>query len=74
MKKLISWTTNLNLRNVAVTMVPSVNYEKTAGTYEINTSNDILNTVFIYKKRMVTDKFINRNYDEESFEKIMKVF
>lgn len=74
MNKLISWKTYLNLRNVAVTMVPSANEEKTAGVYEINTSGDIVNTVFVYKKRLVADKFINISYDEKSFEKIMKAF
>ncbi|MEP7229048.1 MAG: hypothetical protein ABI691_02270 [Ginsengibacter sp.] len=73
-KKLISWATNLNLRNVAVIIVPSVNDEKTADAYEINTSGDIVNTVFVYKKRVVADKFINISYDEKSFEKIMKAF
>ncbi len=73
-KKLISWTSQMNIRNVAVTIVPSATDEKTAGAYNINPSPNVFNTVFIYKKRHIADKFINIDYDEASFEKIMKVF
>lgn len=73
-KKLISWTSQMNIRNVAVTIVPSAIDEKTSGAYNINPSPNIANTVFIYKKRKVADKFINIDYSEGSFEKIMKEF
>ena len=43
-------------------------------SYNINPSSAIANTVFIYKKRKVADKFINIDYDVSSFEKIMKEF
>lgn len=73
-KKLISWTSQMNIRNVAVTLVPSATDEKTSIAYKINPSPEIMNTVFVYKKRKVADKFINIDYNEASFEKIMKEF
>ncbi len=73
-KKLISWTTQMNIRNVAVTLVPSATDATTAQAYNINSSLNIYNTVFIYKKRMVTNKFINIDYSQSSFNKIMKEF
>ncbi|MEO8111108.1 MAG: hypothetical protein ABI594_13780 [Ginsengibacter sp.] len=73
-KKLTSWTTQMNIRNVAVTLVPSTTDATTAKVYNINSSPNIINTVFIYKKRKVADKFINIDYTQSSFEKIMKEF
>ena len=73
-KKLVSWASQMNIRNVAVTLVPSAIDEKTAGAYNINPSPNVFNTVFVYKKRKVADKFINIDYDGAFFEKIMKVF
>ncbi len=73
-KKLLSWTSRMNIRNVAVTIVPSAIDKKTAGAYKINPSLNVTNTVFVYKQREVVDKFINIDYDENSFEKIMKEF
>ncbi len=72
LKKLMAWTKQMNIRNVAVTLVPSAIDKTTAAVYEINPSIHVTNTVFVYKKRVVTDKFININYDEGAFEKIMK--
>ncbi|MEP6584298.1 MAG: hypothetical protein ABJA90_08520 [Ginsengibacter sp.] len=71
-KKLISWTSQMNIRNVAVTLVPSSTDKKTAIVYNINPAPDIINTVFIYKKRIVTDKFINIDYNEASLKKITR--
>ncbi|MDQ6763632.1 MAG: hypothetical protein M3015_13515 [Bacteroidota bacterium] len=73
-KKLISWTRQMNIRNLAVTLVPSATDATTAKVYNINSSANISNTVFIYKKRMVTDKMINIDYNQASIEKLMKEF
>ncbi|MEP7252990.1 MAG: hypothetical protein ABI683_11445 [Ginsengibacter sp.] len=73
-QKLTALTTRANIRNVAVTLVPSATDKNTAAAYNINPSPDIFNTVFVYKRRVVTHKFINLDYDQTSFEKLMKVF
>ena len=73
-QKLTALATRANIRNVAVTLVPSATDKNTAAYYEINPSPDIFNTVFIYKKRLVTGKFINMYYNEMSFEKLIKAF
>ncbi len=73
-KKLREWSNKTNLKNVAVLMVPSATDKETAVAYKINSSSKIVNTVFVYKKREVVDKFINIDYSESSFEKIMKEF
>jgi protocatechuate 3,4-dioxygenase beta subunit len=73
-KKLTEWSCQMKLKNVAVVMVPSVMDAETAGSYKINPSAKIINTVFVYKKRQVAEKFINIDFNETSFEKIMKEF
>ena len=73
-QKVTALTTRANIRNVAVTLVPSATDRNTAAIYNINPSPDIFNTVFIYKKRVVTGKFVNMDYNETSFEKLMKAF
>ena len=73
-EKLREWSNQINLKNVAVLMVPSSVDKETAGIYKINPSPEVVNTVFIYKQRKVADKFINIDYNEASFEKIMKEF
>jgi len=50
---------NNNLKNVALTYIPSPTDAETAGLYEINPK--AFNTIFIYKRRKVIDKFINYN-------------
>ncbi len=67
-KRLTAWSRQMKLKNVAVVIVPSATDEETAGAYKINPSPKILNTVFVYKKRLVADKFINIDYNEASFE------
>lgn len=51
-----------------------VSDKKNSRSYNVNPSSTIANTVFSYKKRKVADKFINIDYNEATFEKIMKEF
>ncbi len=61
---LISFAKELNLKNIAVTYVPSPTDSKTAGLNEINPS--LKNTLILYKKRKVFDKFVEFEASENN--------
>ena len=59
-----------SLRQVAVTYVPSPTDPKTSALYRINPDRRVRNTVFVYRKRRVVDKFVNLEADEISLQKL----
>jgi protocatechuate 3,4-dioxygenase beta subunit len=69
-RKLRTWCDEQNLKHVAMLWVPSPIDAATCGKYKINP--EAKNTVFIYKKRTVVDKWVNIEYDNETFEMILK--
>ncbi len=71
-RKLRQWCAEQNLKKVAMTWIPSPVDPETAGLYNINP--EAKNTVFVYKKRKVTDKWVNIEYDDESYNAIINVF
>ncbi len=68
-QKIKEWCDKQNLQKVAVTWVPSPVDPETAGLYEINP--DAMNTVFLYKKRAITAKWVNMDYNNKSLESIL---
>lgn len=67
--KLKKWADEQGLKKVAMTWIPSPADEETAGLYEINPKAK--NTVFVYKKREVTAKWVNIEYDEKTLKEIL---
>jgi hypothetical protein len=59
-------------KNVALLHIPSPDDSKTSGLYRINPNKDIKNTVFVYKRRRVTAKFINQTSSPESVATLIK--
>jgi hypothetical protein len=49
------------INNCAVCFIQSVDKDEYIKDFELNTSPSIENTIFIYRKRIVIDKFINYN-------------
>jgi hypothetical protein len=64
-QKLNDFAQKLDLKNVAFTFITSPTDAETAGVYEINPK--VKNTIFAYKKRVITKKFINFDTDSENF-------
>ncbi len=71
-EKLRKWCTEHGLKHVAMLWVPSPVDKETCGLYMINP--DAKNTVFVYKKRTVADKWVNVEYDNETLKTILKEF
>jgi protocatechuate 3,4-dioxygenase beta subunit len=68
-KELEQIGTELNLRNIALTFVPSMtDTESEVNLNKINPS--VENTFIIYRHRTIIDKFIELNPTEENFKKI----
>lgn len=67
--KLKRWADEQELRKVALTWVPSPVDAGTAGRYAINPQAK--NTVFVYKKREVTAKWVNVEYDDKTLKEIL---
>ena len=60
----------LRLEKVAVVYLPSVNDIKSnAAAYNINPT--VANTLFVYKKRKVIEKYINPELNDETLNNIM---
>jgi protocatechuate 3,4-dioxygenase, beta subunit len=68
-RKVKEWCDKQNLKKVAMTWIPSPVDEETAGLYKINP--EAKNTVFVYKKRKVTAKWVNVEYDNDSLKTIL---
>ena len=62
--KLTNFAQNLNLKHIAVTYIPAPDDETTAKLNEINPS--LKNTVIVFKKRRVFDKFENFEANEQN--------
>ncbi len=62
------WLTNkamlYRLLNCAVAFIPAEELEKVENTYKINKDPAIRNTIFIYSKRKIIDKFVNYESDD----------
>lgn len=67
--KLKKWADEQGLKKVAFTWIPSPVDEETAGLYEINPKAK--NTVFVYKKREISAKWVNIEYDEKTLKTIL---
>ena len=52
------------LEKVAVTFIPSPTDTETAGPYHINPEAE--NTIFVYRRRKVIEKFINHNFKSQN--------
>lgn len=61
-----------DLQKVAVTFIPSPSDNHTAGLYEINPDENIKNTIFVFRKRQVTDKKINFIATEASIKELLR--
>jgi len=68
-RKLKLWCEKQQLERVAMTWIPSPVDEKTAGVYSINP--EAKNTIFVYKSRRVTAKWVNVEYDQETLKTIL---
>jgi protocatechuate 3,4-dioxygenase beta subunit len=64
-QKLGDFAQKLNLKNVAFTFINSPTDAETAGVYKINPS--VRNTIFAYKKRIITKKIVNFDTNNENF-------
>jgi protocatechuate 3,4-dioxygenase, beta subunit len=71
-KKLRQWTNDQDLEKVAVTYVPSPVDEETCQVYDINSSPKIINTVFLYHKRTIIDKYINMVFTDKDISVILE--
>jgi protocatechuate 3,4-dioxygenase, beta subunit len=71
-RKLRKWCDEQGLKHVALLWVPSPEDPKTCGLYNINP--EAKNTVFIYKKRKVIDKWVNIEYNDEMLKRILQEF
>jgi len=68
-QKLNAFAQKLDLQNVAFTFINSPTDAETAGVYEINPK--VKNTIFAYKKRVITKKFVNFDTQSESFSALL---
>ena len=66
-----TWCSEQGLEKVAVVWVPSPTDEETSAAYKINPKVD--NTVMVYKKRKVTNKWVNIAYSDRSVIQILDV-
>ena len=73
-KELTVWADQQQLKKVALVYIPSPDDPETAELFEINSSPEVKNTIFVYKKRRVAAKWINSNYDEDSLKTILNQF
>jgi len=71
-EKIREWCRRQSLKNVAVVWVPSPVDAETCGVFQINPAAQ--NTVFVYKKRQVTAKWIDVAYDEAFMQQVLQHF
>jgi protocatechuate 3,4-dioxygenase beta subunit len=70
-RKIKEWCEKQQLEKVAMTWIPSPVDPETAGVYHINP--EAKNTIFVYKNRKVTAKWVNVEYDQKSLKDILSV-
>lgn len=70
--KIKKWCERKGLEKLAMVMVPSPEDAESCGFYRINP--EATNTVFVYKKRKITSKWVNMNYDEAAVKMILQKF
>ena len=58
-KRLQAIASSAGIRKVALTWVPSPTDEETAALYDINPDPRVTNTMIVYRKRRVVEKFVN---------------
>lgn len=68
-QKLNIYTQNLDLQDVAFTFINSPTDTETAGVYEINPK--VKNTIFVYKKRIITNKIVNFDTKSKNFSTLL---
>jgi protocatechuate 3,4-dioxygenase beta subunit len=71
-QKIRDWCEKQNLQKLAVVWIPSPVDKETAGTYKINPKAQ--NTVFVYKKRQITAKWVDIDYSDASVQTILRQF
>ena len=69
-RKIRQWCQKEHLKKVAMLWIPSPVDHQTAALYKINP--EAKNTVFVYKKRKITSKWVNIEYDDTSLKAILK--
>ena len=69
--RLAAFAREAALSQVAVAYVPGPTDGKTSALYAINPDPRVKNTVLVYRKRRVRDKFINLGSDGASLERLM---
>jgi len=67
--KIRQWCEERQLKKVAMVWIPSPVDEETAGIFNINP--EAKNTVLVYKKRKVAAKWVNMEYTEENWQKVL---
>ena len=70
--KLKKWCNEQSLKRVALLWVPSPIDEENCGVFKVNPKAE--NTVFVYKKRKITDKWVNIDYSDKSLKSILRNF
>lgn len=68
-QKLSDFAQKLNLKNVAFTFINTPTDAETAGVYTINSK--VRNTIFAYKKRVITKKIVNFDTSNENFSSLV---
>jgi protocatechuate 3,4-dioxygenase beta subunit len=68
-RKIKEWCEEQQLEKVAMTLIPSPVDEETAGVYQINPAAK--NTIFVYKGRRITAKWVNVEYDQQILKTIL---
>ena len=70
-QKLTDYAQKLELKNVALTFIHSPTDAETAGVYAINPK--MKNTIFGYKKRVLTKKLVDFNANTENFSTLINL-
>jgi hypothetical protein len=68
-RKIRTWCNETGLKHVAMLWIPSPVDPESCGLYKINP--EAKNTVFVYKKRRVTAKWVNIEYNNETLNSIL---
>jgi len=68
---LADFTKAAGLKNVAVTYVPNPTDKETAGLYKINPDSTVKNTVLVYHKRTVVEKYVNMPATDAEMDRVV---
>ncbi|MBI3450417.1 MAG: hypothetical protein HY049_16065 [Acidobacteria bacterium] len=69
--RLAAFAKGAALDQVAVAYVPGPADERTSGRWQINPDPRVVNTVFVYRRRVVVDKFVNLGSDAASLDRLV---